>query len=75
MSPQLAGGQKMGGARKLKSLDNQDWAEAQAALAAAQAMPGGPERIEALKRAGRMRFHATQAFALETTSAEPPSQG
>jgi len=60
----------MSGVRKLKSLDNEDWAEAQAALAAAQAMPGGPERIEALKRAGRMRFQATQGQR-DTMSAEP----
>jgi hypothetical protein len=37
---------------------DQDWENAQAALAAAQAMPGGPARIEALKKAGKLRFKA-----------------
>jgi hypothetical protein len=33
-----------------------DWASAEAALAAAQQMRGGPERIAALKKAGLLRF-------------------
>jgi len=36
------------------------WAEAEAALAAAQRMPGGNERIDALKKAGQLRFRADQ---------------
>lgn len=35
-----------------------DLQTAEAALSAAQRMPGGPERIAALKRAGKMRFDA-----------------
>jgi hypothetical protein len=34
------------------------WDEAEAALAAAQQMPGGPERVAALKKAGQLRFRA-----------------
>jgi hypothetical protein len=37
-----------------------DWAEAEAALAAAQRMPEGPKRIVALKKAGQLRFRADQ---------------
>jgi len=36
------------------------WNEAEAALAAAQQMPGGPERIAALKKAGQLRFAADE---------------
>jgi hypothetical protein len=36
------------------------WAEAEAALAAAQQMPGGPERVAALKKAGQLRFRADE---------------
>lgn len=42
---------------KFSPLD-EDWQKAQAALAEAQAMPGGPARIAALKLAGRLRFEA-----------------
>jgi hypothetical protein len=37
-----------------------DWQNAQAALAEAQAMPGGPARIVALKKAGKLRFAAAE---------------
>jgi hypothetical protein len=36
------------------------WDEAEAALAAAQQMPGGPERVAALKKAGQLRFRADE---------------
>jgi hypothetical protein len=36
----------------------QDWQAAELALKAAQEMPGGSERIAALKRAGQLRFDA-----------------
>jgi hypothetical protein len=36
------------------------WDEAEAALAAAQRMPGGPERIAALRKAGQLRFTADE---------------
>src|ERR1700716_2847406 len=64
------------GVRKKLDTEDQDWETAQAALAAAQAMPGGPARIEALKRAGRMRFAATknQFPALERENS-PRSDG
>lgn len=35
-----------------------DWQAAEEALAAAQGIPIGPERIAALRRAGQMRFVA-----------------
>ena len=35
-----------------------EWRAAEAALANAQRLPGGPERIEALKRAGQLRYDA-----------------
>jgi len=34
------------------------WREAEAALEKARSMPGGAERIEALKQAGRLRLQA-----------------
>jgi hypothetical protein len=37
---------------------DQAWAEAEKALEAARSLPGGSERIEALKRAGKLRFDA-----------------
>jgi hypothetical protein len=37
-----------------------DLLAAEAALSAAQRMPGGPERIAALRRAGQMRFDADE---------------
>jgi len=38
----------------------EDWDAAQAALKAAQEMPGGPERFDALRKAGQMRYDADQ---------------
>lgn len=52
---------------------DQDWENAQAALVAAQAMPGGSARIEALKRAGRLRFEA--AAKLVSTAQRKTRQG
>jgi hypothetical protein len=40
--------------------DDYGWNEAEAALAAAQQMPEGPERIAALKKAGQLRFEADE---------------
>jgi hypothetical protein len=37
------------------------WDEAEAALAAAQQMPGGPERVAELKKAGQLRFRADES--------------
>ena len=47
---------------KIKKSDPYDnrWAAADAALAAAQQMPGGPERVAALKKAGQLRFRADE---------------
>lgn len=47
----------------------QDWENAQAALASALAMPGGPARIEALKRAGRLRFNAASELVSSLAAA------
>jgi hypothetical protein len=38
----------------------EEWQAAQAALNDAQKLPGGPERFEALKRAGQLRYKADQ---------------
>ena len=43
---------------KLEQVLEQEWEAAEEALKAAQKMPGGPERIAALKKAGQMRFDA-----------------
>jgi hypothetical protein len=47
-----------GGINKMGGDDN--WKVAEAALAKARGLPGGAERIEALKQAGRLRFEADQ---------------
>jgi hypothetical protein len=44
--------------KQSESEDDAEWDAAQAALAAARKMPGGPERIEALRKAGQLRFEA-----------------
>jgi hypothetical protein len=44
---------------KSEELDEQVQA-AEEALRAAQRMPGGPERVAALRKAGQMRFEAYQ---------------
>jgi hypothetical protein len=36
----------------------EEWEAAQAALEAAQKLPGGPERFDALRKAGQMRYDA-----------------
>jgi hypothetical protein len=38
--------------------DDADWKAAEVALEAARRLPAGAERIEALRRAGRLRFDA-----------------
>lgn len=38
--------------------EEQSWIDAQAILASARGMPAGAERIEALRRAGKIRFEA-----------------
>ena len=38
----------------------EEWRAAQAALNDAQKLPRGPERFEALKRAGQLRYEADQ---------------
>jgi hypothetical protein len=45
----------------MKSEEPDEQAQAaEEALRAAQRMPGGPERIAALRKAGQMRFEASQ---------------
>lgn len=36
------------------------WEAAQAALKAAQSLPGGPARVDALRKAGELRFAADE---------------
>jgi hypothetical protein len=43
---------------KLEQVLEQEWEAAEEAHKAAQNMPGGPERIAALRKAGQMRFDA-----------------
>ena len=43
---------------KLEQVLEKEWEAAEEALKAAQKMPGGPERIAALRKAGQMRFDA-----------------
>jgi hypothetical protein len=38
--------------------NDSDWKAAEAALEKARSLPGGPERIDALRRAGKLRFAA-----------------
>jgi hypothetical protein len=38
--------------------DDDDWKDAEAALAKARSLPSGAERIEALRYAGKLRFAA-----------------
>jgi hypothetical protein len=45
--------------KKSEELD-EELRAAEEALKAAQNMPGGPERIAALRKAGQMRFDASQ---------------
>jgi hypothetical protein len=53
-------------------MDNDDdWKAAEAALEKARSLPGGPERIEALKEAGKLRFAADQ----KRLRKEPPLPG
>jgi hypothetical protein len=40
--------------------EDDGWRAAEAALAAAQQMPGGPERVAALKKARQLRFTADE---------------
>jgi hypothetical protein len=45
---------------KLEQVPENEWEAAEEALKAARKMPGGPERIAALKKAGKMRFDASK---------------
>jgi hypothetical protein len=55
-----------------KQNHDQDWENAQAALATAQAMPGGPARIDALKMAGKLRFEAAAKLVSTAAKKNPP---
>ena len=44
----------------------EDWEVAQAALEAARQLPAGVERIEALKKAGQLRYDADEKRTRET---------
>ena len=45
---------------KLEQELEKEWEAAEEALKAAQKMPGGPERIAALRKAGQMRLDASE---------------
>ena len=47
--------------KNIRRPDHDLEAEALAALEEARAMPQGPERVEAMKRAGSLRYAADQA--------------
>jgi hypothetical protein len=59
LSPFAAG--KLAGMKK-EELEQceRDWIAAEAELDAARKLPGGPERTEALRRAGRLRYEADE---------------
>jgi hypothetical protein len=58
---------------KTSQTDFQDWdALANEALMAARGMPKGPERIEALKQAGRLRMAADREQLKRTPRGRPP---
>ena len=50
--------------QKLEQVLEKEWEAAEEALKAAQQMPGGPERIAALRKAGQMRFDAYEKTSL-----------
>ena len=50
-----------------------DWKAAENALEAARRLPGGAERIEALKRAGRQRFEADKKRQMKEGRLSGPS--
>jgi hypothetical protein len=50
----------VGVATKKTEQCEEDWQAAQEALRAAQKMPSGPERVEALKKAGQLRYDADE---------------
>jgi|HubBroStandDraft_5_1064220.scaffolds.fasta_scaffold2599633_1 hypothetical protein len=44
----------------------EDWKAAEAALEAARRLPAGGERVEALKKAGQLRYNADKKRTRET---------
>ena len=54
--------------------DDDDWKAVEAALERARRLPAGPERIEALRRVGKIRFvadrrrHKREQLAIERAS-------
>jgi hypothetical protein len=49
--------------------EDDDWKSAEAALEKARSLPGGPERIEALRQAGKLRFDADRKLHKKEQSA------
>jgi hypothetical protein len=45
---------------RMPEREDTGWNAAEAALAAAKQLPSGPERVAALKKAGRLRFEADE---------------
>jgi hypothetical protein len=58
---------------KKPSMADQDWETAQAALEAARRLPVGPERAEALKKAGQLRYDADKNRPLPPDRVKRPS--
>ena len=54
--------------------DDVDWKVAEAALEKARSLPGGAERIEALKQAGRLRFDADRKLLAKETKRLSPGR-
>jgi hypothetical protein len=60
--------------RKINRTDHDLEAKAQAALEAARAMPQGPERSTALKKAGHLRNAADLAGLVFAKRGRPPKE-
>jgi hypothetical protein len=58
---------------KKPSMADQNWEAAQAALEAARQLPVGPERAEALKKAGQLRYDADKNRPLPPDPTKRPS--
>jgi hypothetical protein len=58
---------------KKPSMVDQHWEAAEAALEAARQLPVGPERAEALKKAGQLRYDADKNRTLPPDRTRRPS--
>jgi hypothetical protein len=62
------------GMREMKNTQPEDdgWEAAQAALAAAQNLPAGSERLTALRKAGQLRFEADEKRRMRERDEQAP---